>query len=69
MLEVIEDIRPDLKGSGIGFGNTIGFFFMAIAPMIMSPLGQFNIIFPFYAVFGLMLIALITSIFLIDKKY
>lgn len=69
MMEVIEDIRPDLKGSGIGFGNTIGFFFMAIAPMIMSPLGQIEILFPFYAVFGLMIIALITSIFLIDKKY
>jgi MFS family permease len=69
MMEVIEDIRPDLKGSGIGFGNTIGFFFMAIAPMIMSPLGQIEILFPFYAVFGLMVVALITSIFLIDKKY
>jgi MFS family permease len=68
-MEVIEEIRPDLKGFGIGFSNTIGFFFMAIAPMIMSPLGQIEILLPFYTVFGLMVVALVTSIFLIDKKY
>lgn len=69
LLEVIEDIQPDLKGSGIGFNNAIGFFCMAIAPMIMSSLGEIDILLPFYVVIGLMAVALIISQFFIDKKY
>jgi DHA1 family multidrug resistance protein-like MFS transporter len=69
LLEVIEDIQPDLKGSGIGFNNAIGFFCMAIAPMIMSSLGEIDIFIPFYVTIGLMVVALIVSQFFIDKKY
>jgi MFS family permease len=69
LLEVIEDIQPNLKGSGIGFNNAIGFFCGAIAPMIMSPLGELNIIAPFYVIMGLMIISIIISLTLIDKKY
>ncbi len=69
LLEVIEDIQPKLKGSGIGFNNAIGLFCGAIAPMIMSPLGEIEILFPFYVVFGLMIISLIITRFLVDKKY
>jgi MFS family permease len=69
LLEVIEDIQPDLKGSGIGFNNAIGFFCMAFAPMIMSPLGEIDILLPFYVIIILMVAALIISQFFIDKKY
>ncbi len=69
LLEVIEDIQPDLKGSGIGFNNAIGFFCAAIAPIIMSPLGEIEILSPFYVVFGLMIFSLIISKFLVNKKY
>jgi MFS family permease len=69
LLEIIEDIQPDLKGSGIGFNNTIGFFCMAFAPMIMSSIGEVDMLLPFYVVIGLMVVALIISQFFIDKKY
>ena len=69
LLEVIEDIQPELKGSGIGFTNAIGFFCGAIAPMIMSPLGEIDIFAPFYVVFGLMIISIIITYYLVDKKY
>ena len=69
LLEVIEDIEPDLKGSGIGFNNAIGFFCGAIAPMIMGPLGEFDIFAPFYVIFGLMIISVIITLTLVDKKY
>ncbi|MHA1391793.1 MAG: MFS transporter [Promethearchaeota archaeon] len=69
LLEVIEDIQPKLKGSGIGFNNAIGLFCGAIAPMIMSPLGEIEILFPFYVVFGLMIVSLTITKFLVDKKY
>ncbi|MHA1241196.1 MAG: MFS transporter [Promethearchaeota archaeon] len=69
LLEVIEDIQPKLKGSGIGFNNAIGLFCGAIAPMIMIPLGEIEILFPFYVVFGLMIVSLTITKFLVDKKY
>jgi MFS family permease len=69
LLEVIEDIQPKLKGSGIGFNNAIGLFCGAIAPMIMSPLGEIEILFPFYVVFVLMIVSLTITRFLVDKKY
>jgi len=69
LLEVIEDIQPKLKNSGIGFNNAIGFFCGAIAPMIMTPLGEINILAPFYVVMGLMIISVIISLTLVDKKY
>ncbi|TFG19363.1 MAG: MFS transporter, partial [Promethearchaeota archaeon] len=61
LLEVIEDVQPDLKGSGIGLNNAIGLFFGAIAPMIMSPLGEIQIFIPFYVVNGLMIFSLIIT--------
>ena len=69
LLEVIEDIQPDLKGSGIGFNNAIGFFCGAIAPMIMIPLGEIEILFPFYVVFALMIVSVIITFTLVAKKY
>ena len=58
LLEVIEDIQPNLKGTGIGFNNAIGFFWGAVAPIIMSPLGEIQVFIPFYAVFGLMIFSI-----------
>jgi MFS family permease len=69
LLEVIEDIQPNLKGTGIGFNNAIGFFWGAVAPIIMSPLGEIQVFFPFYAVFGLMVFSLIISSCFVNKKY
>jgi MFS family permease len=69
LLEVIEDIQPELKGSGIGFNNAIGFFCSAIAPMIMTPLGQIYIILPFYVIMIMMIVCLIIFQFKIDKNY
>lgn len=69
LLEVIEDIHPDLKGSGVGFNNAIGFFCSAIAPMIMIPLGEIGISFPFYVVIVMMIISFVIFQFKVDKKY
>ena len=69
LLEVIEDIQPNLKGAGIGFNNAIGFFCGAIAPIIMSPLGEIQVFIPFYAVFGLMVFSLIVTSCFVNKKY
>ena len=69
LMEVIEDIQPDLKGSGIGFNNAIGFFCSAIAPMLMSPLGEIQVWIPFYVIFVMMIISLVITLRMVHKKY
>jgi len=69
LLEVIEDINPELKGSGIGFNNAIGFFFGALAPMIFSFIGEFHIMAPFYLLIALMLVSVIISYKCVEKCY
>ena len=69
LLEVIEDIDSELKGSGIGFNNAIGFFFGALAPMIFSFIGEFHIMAPFYLIIALMLFSVIISYNCVDKCY
>jgi len=69
LLEVIEDIKPELKGSGIGFNNAIGFFCGAMAPMIISPIGEINVFAPFYLILALMGFSLIITYNYIHKCY
>jgi MFS family permease len=69
LLEVIEDINPELKGSGIGFNNAIGFFFGALAPMIFSFIGEFHIMGPFYLIIALMALSAIITYNYVDRNY
>ena len=62
LLNVIEDKSPELKGSGIGINNALGFFFSSISPMIICPLGSVYVFLPFYLLIGLVFIALIVTI-------
>ncbi|MFW9937973.1 MAG: MFS transporter [Candidatus Thorarchaeota archaeon] len=59
LLNVIEDINPDLKGSGIGFNNAFGFFISALAPIVICSLGEIYVFFPFYIIMILMIFSLI----------
>jgi MFS family permease len=59
LLNVIEDINPELKGSGIGFNNAFGFFISAIAPMVICSFGEIFVFFPFYFIMVLMVFAFI----------
>lgn len=59
LLNVIEDINPELKGSGIGFNNAFGFFISAIAPIVICSLGEIYVFFPFYLIFVLMVFSFI----------
>ncbi|MEJ2293352.1 MAG: MFS transporter [Candidatus Lokiarchaeota archaeon] len=69
LLKVIEDINPELKGSGIGFNNAIGFFFSALAPIIFSLIGEIIIFAPFYLIIALMMFSVIISYTCIKKCY
>ncbi|MFX0058302.1 MAG: MFS transporter [Candidatus Hodarchaeota archaeon] len=59
LLNVIEDINPELKGSGIGFNNAFGFFISAIAPIVICSLGEVYVFLPFYLILVLMVFSFI----------
>ncbi len=60
----IEDINPDLKGSGFGMANTVGFICSAVGPVLLSFLGEIETFLPYYFIMILMLPA-----FLITLKF
>jgi MFS family permease len=67
LLNIIEKIDPNLKGTGIGFNNTIGFLCSAIGPIIISSLGEIYIFAPFYLINGLIIITFFLTLKLVKK--
>ncbi len=47
---ILEEGHPDLKGTGFGFNNALGFFFSAIGPIFICSLGEIEVYLPFYIV-------------------
>ncbi len=67
LLNIIEKIDPNLKGTGIGFNNAIGFLCSAIGPIVISSLGEIYIFLPFYLINGLLVITFFITLKLVKK--
>ncbi|TKJ27624.1 MAG: hypothetical protein CEE42_01590 [Promethearchaeota archaeon Loki_b31] len=67
LLNIIEKIDPDLKGTGIGFNNAIGFLCSAIGPIIISFLGEIDTFLPFHLINGLLVITFFITLKLVKK--
>jgi MFS family permease len=67
LLNIIEKIDPNLKGTGIGFNNAIGFLCSAIGPIVISVLGEIYIFLPFYLINGLIVITFFITLKLVKK--
>lgn len=61
LLNKIVKIDSNLKGTGIGFNNAIGFFFSALGPIFICGLGEMNVFFPFYLIFALIVFAFLIT--------
>ncbi|MGQ4876070.1 MAG: MFS transporter [Promethearchaeia archaeon] len=68
LLNFIVKIDPNLKGTGLGFNNSIGFFFSALGSIAICSAGEIFILLPFYMIFILILISFITALKLIKSK-
>jgi len=68
ILNIIEEINPNLKGTGIGLNNTIGFFFSALGPVVICSLGEISVYYPFYMIFFLIIIAFLITWKLIKEN-
>ncbi len=65
--KILEEKHPDLKGTGFGFNNALGFFFSAIGPIFICSLGEIQVYFPFYVVSFIILIAFFITLKFIKK--
>ena len=59
---ILEEKHPDLKGTGFGFNNALGFFFSAIGPIFICSLGELEVFLPFYVVSFIITVALLITI-------
>ena len=57
LLDVIQKTHPELKGTGFGFNNALGFFCGALGPIILSILGEFSLFIPYYFIAVLVILA------------
>ncbi|MHA1688329.1 MAG: MFS transporter [Promethearchaeota archaeon] len=67
LLKKIEHVNPDLKGSGFGLNNSLGFFCGAVGPIVLSFLGTLNLFLPFYFIGFLISITLILTIMFVKS--
>jgi len=68
ILNVIVEINPNLKGTGIGLNNAIGFFCSSLGPVAICALGEISVYYPFYMIFFLTIIAFLITWKLIKKN-
>ncbi len=67
LLDIIQKTHPELKGTGFGFNNAIGFFCGALGPIILSILGEFSLFLPYYFIAILVILAFILAFKYIQK--
>ncbi len=60
--KILEEIHPELKGSGFGFNNALGYFCSAIGPIFICSLGEISVVLPYYIVSVIILIALLITL-------
>ncbi len=68
VLQKIEEINPELKGTGFGISNTVGFFFSALGPIVLSFIGEtFSLFVPYYFIVLLILVSFLITFFFVKK--
>jgi len=58
----LEETHPNLKGSGFGFNNALGYFFSAIGPIFICSLGDIEVFLPYYVVSIIILFSFIITV-------
>lgn len=62
LLHIVGEINSELKGTGLGFNNAIGFFCGAIGPVLLSIIGEYSLFLPYYLITILVFIAFIITL-------
>ncbi|MHA1149494.1 MAG: MFS transporter [Promethearchaeota archaeon] len=62
LLKNVEKTYPELKGSGFGFNNAIGFLCGSMGPITLSYLGEIDIFLPYYFIATIVLLALLLTL-------
>jgi len=61
---ILEEDHPELKGTGFGFNNALGYFFSALGPIFICSLGEIQVFLPFFIVSFIIMVS-----FLITLKF
>ena len=67
LLRIIDETHPELKGSGFGFNNTVGFLFSALGPVIISYIGEISLFYSFYVIAFVTLIVFFLTVKFLKK--
>ena len=67
LLRIIDETHPELKGSGFGFNNTVGFLFSALGPVIISYIGEISLFYSFYVIAFVTLIVFFLTLKFLKK--
>jgi len=67
LLRIIDETHPELKGSGFGFNNTVGFLFSALGPVIISYIGEISLFYSFYVIAFVTLIVFFLTVKFLNK--
>lgn len=62
LLRIIDETHPELKGSGFGFNNAVGFLFSALGPVIFSYIGEISLFYSFYVIAFVSLIVFLLTV-------
>jgi len=63
----LEETHPELKASGFGFNNALGYFFRALGPIFICFLGDIEVFLPYYVVSIIILFALFITMKFLKK--
>ncbi len=66
-LKKIEEIDPELKGTGFGMSNTLGFALSSTGPIVLALLGEISLFLPYYFMSLVILISFLISLKFIKK--
>ena len=67
LLRIIDDSHPELKGSGFGFNNGIGFLCSAFGPVVICYIGEISLFYSFYIISFITLIVFFLTLKFLRK--
>ena len=67
LLRIIDESHPELKGSGFGFNNGVGFLFSALGPVLICYIGEISLFYSFYVIALIVLVVFVLTLKFLNK--
>ncbi|MHA1257678.1 MAG: MFS transporter [Promethearchaeota archaeon] len=67
LLRIINKSHPELKGSGFGFNNSVGFLCSSIGPVLICYIGEISLFYSFYFISLIVLVVFVLTLKFLEK--